>query len=187
MSSAICLVGMLLFAFTGITLNHASEIEAEAIVEERQAVLPDSLRDELTVEAVADAPRLPNSFRDWAAKELSLDVSGREAEWSEDELYVPLPRPGGDGWLSVDLPSGEVLHQDTERGWIAWLNDLHKGRDTGSAWSWFIDGFAVACIVFCVTGFFLLQLHARNRKSTWPIVGAGVLIPLLLIVLFMHN
>src|SRR5690606_16470761 len=34
-SSAICLVGMLLFAVTGVTLNHAAEIEARPRVSER--------------------------------------------------------------------------------------------------------------------------------------------------------
>ena len=43
---------------------------------------------------------------------------------------------------------------------IAWLNDLHKGRHTGEAWSWFIDIFAVACLVFAGTGLFLLLLAA---------------------------
>jgi len=42
-SSAVCLVGMLLFAVTGITLNHAGQIEARPRVAERQAVLPAAL------------------------------------------------------------------------------------------------------------------------------------------------
>ena len=130
---------------------------------------------------------LPAAFRGWARGELDLDLRGRTPEWSDEELYIALPRPGGDGWLAVDLVSGGVIYEHTDRGAIAWLNDLHKGRDTGTAWSWFIDGFSVAAIIFCITGFFLLQLHAKNRPSTWPIVGAGVLIPLALILLFMHS
>ena len=78
-----------------------------------------------------------------------MDVAGREAEWSKDEVYVALPRPGGDAWLSIDLEGGEVRYERTDRGWISYLNDLHKGRNTGEAWSWFIDIFAVACLVFC--------------------------------------
>mgnify|MGYP000576588824 CR=1 FL=1 len=42
-SSAICLVGMLLFAVTGFTLNHAGQIEAKPRVVSRQDRLPDSL------------------------------------------------------------------------------------------------------------------------------------------------
>jgi hypothetical protein len=54
------------------------------------------------------------------------------------------------------------------------------------AWSLFIDLFAIACIVFSVTGVLLLKLHAANRPATWPVVGLGLLIPVLLILLFIH-
>ncbi len=46
--------------------------------------------------------------------------------------------------------------------------------------------FALACIVFTVTGLFLLQLHARQRRATWPLVALGLLIPMLLALLFIH-
>ena len=32
----------------------------------------------------------------------------------------------------------------------------------------------------------LLQLHARHRPTTWPIVAAGVVIPIVLILVFIH-
>ena len=111
------------------------------------------------------------------------DVPG---EWSEDEVYVSLPRPGGDAWLSIDRDTGAFEYERTDRGWVSWLNDLHKGRNTGTAWRWFIDVFAVACIVFAVTGFFLLQLHARQRPMTWPLVGLGFVVMLLVAILFIH-
>ena len=107
-------------------------------------------------------------------------------EWSPGELYLALPRPGGDAWLSLDTASGEAIYERTDRGAIAYLNDLHKGRNTGAAWMWFIDIFAAGCVVFCITGLLLLQLHAHARKSTWPLVGLGLIIPLLLALLFIH-
>ena len=39
-SSAVCLIGMLLFAITGITLNHAAKIEASPEVTHLTATLP---------------------------------------------------------------------------------------------------------------------------------------------------
>lgn len=188
MSSAICLVGMLLFAVTGITLNHAASIESAPVTVTTERTLPPQLAEILAVvpeDADAGVP-VPKELTDWLSAEFDIGVAGRPAEWSAEELYVALPRAGGDGWVSVDRASGAVVHEDTDRGWIAWLNDLHKGRDTGTAWSWFIDIFAAACIVFSLTGFLLLQLHAKKRRSTWPIVGAGVIIPLLLIIFLMH-
>ena len=184
-SAAICLVAMLLFAFTGITLNHAAQIKATPQVTKREAQLPDALLASLRVRpAPADAV-LPAALRAWLAQ--TLDVRARKGEWSDDEIYVPLPQPGGDAWLAIGLGDGHVEYERTERGWIAWLNDLHKGRSTGAVWNAFIDVFAVACLVFCLSGLYLLQLQARRRRATWPLVGAGLALPLLLILLFLHQ
>ncbi|MBJ7418100.1 MAG: PepSY-associated TM helix domain-containing protein, partial [Niveispirillum sp.] len=57
---------------------------------------------------------------------------------------------------------------------------------TGPVWSWFLDIFAVACLIFCVTGLFLLHLHAGKRPSTWPLVGLGLVAPMLLLILLIH-
>ncbi len=115
-----------------------------------------------------------------------IDAAGREAEWSGDEIYVSLPRPGGDAWVSLALDSGEVQYEKTTRGWVSYLNDLHKGRNTGRAWSLFLDVFAAACLIFSITGLFLLKLHAGGRMATWPLVGLGLVAPLLLALLFIH-
>jgi hypothetical protein len=122
----------------------------------------------------------------WLKSELGVEAAGREAEWSADEVYLALPRPGGDAWVSIDRATGAVEHETTSRGWIAYLNDLHKGRNTGPAWAWFIDIFAAASILFSITGLVLLQLHAAQRRITWPLVGLGVVVPLLVLMFLIH-
>lgn len=188
-SSALCLLGMLLFSFTGITLNHAAQIEAKPVVTARDTAVPEPLQQALREAAEAadgdDAP-LPTAVRDWLKQTWSLDVGRRAAEWSDDEVYLALPRPGGDAWLRIGLEDGTAEYEVTDRGWISWLNDLHKGRHTGAAWNWFIDIFAAGCLVFSVTGLLILKFHAANRPSTWPVVGLGVLVPVLLALLFIH-
>ena len=186
MSSALCLIGLLLFTITGITLNHAAEIEGDPVTRDRSAQLPADLLSAIAPDDAPDTKKpLPAPVAAWVARELKLPSTGI-AEWSADEVYLPLPRPGGDGWISIDRATGEVTAEETERGWIAWLNDLHKGRNAGAAWKWFIDLFAVACLVFAITGLFLLQLHAAKRRSTWPIVAAGLAIPAIIAVYFIH-
>ncbi|RZT36623.1 PepSY-associated TM helix domain-containing protein [Cupriavidus agavae] len=191
-SSAICLIGMLLFAITGFTLNHAGQIEARPSVVTRHGTVPADVLDVLhraapgTTSGKNARSPVPAALAEWLGKSMDVDASGREAEWSADEIYIGLPRPGGDAWASVALDSGEVQVESTSRGWISYLNDLHKGRNTGRAWSLFLDIFAAACLVFSVTGLFLLKLHAGGRLATWPLVGAGLVVPLLLAILFIH-
>ena len=185
-SSAVCLVGILLFSITGITLNHSAQIEAKAELINQTLRLPEELRAALADTTIAANAPLPESVRDWIAVEMKLRVGTTAGEWSDDEVYVSLPRAGGDAWLSIDRASGEIESEESDRGWIAWLNDLHKGRNTGVAWKWFIDVFAIACVVFSVSGFFLLQMHARQRPMTWPLVGLGLVVMLLIAILFIH-
>lgn len=183
-SAAVCLVAMLLFSFTGLTLNHAALIEAKPVVTQLQDTLPPALLKALPERNEGTAP-LPARLRDWL-RQHDIVTDGRDAEWSEDEVYLSMPGPGSDAWLSIQRADGTLEYERTQRGVIAFLNDLHKGRNTGTAWAWFIDLFAIASIVFTLTGLFLLWLHARQRRSTWPLVTLGLLLPLLLILLFIH-
>ena len=186
-SSALCLIGMLLFAFTGITLNHAADIPATPVVQNKTLELPAELKAALAVkDDEPDNAALPPELRDWLGRELELSLPATEAEWSPEEVYLSLPRPGGDAWLRIERDSGAVEYERTDRGWISYFNDLHKGRHTGLAWKWFLDVFSVACLVFCITGLFILKFHATARPTTWPMVGAGLVIPLLLVILFIH-
>lgn len=187
-SSAISLIGLLLFAITGFTLNHAAEIEAAPVVTEQKAALPVPLRASVAAADpdAADAKKpLPDAVAQWVSDRYGQRPAG-DAEWSAAEIYVPLPRPGGDGWVSIDRATGDVTGEATDRGWISYLNDLHKGRNAGTAWKWFIDIFAGACLIFALTGLLLLQLHSARRPSTWPLVAAGLAIPALIAIIFIH-
>ena len=186
-SSALCLIGMIAFAVTGITLNHASQIPAVPVVTMQTANLPEDVLADLANGPVdGDAAPLPASVAKWLSKSLGVAVASRSAEWSADDVYIALTQPGGDGWLSIQRSDGQIELEQTDRGWISYFNDLHKGRNTGSAWRWFIDVFAAACLVFCVTGLGILYLHAKNRPMAWPVLGLGLLLPALLALLFIH-
>jgi hypothetical protein len=188
-SSALCLFAMLLFSFTGITLNHAAQIESSPKIVRQTLVVPQDLLRVLQLqEAEFDGKTggLPTPAVLWAKESFGIQLDGALAEWSPEEVYVALPRPGGDAWLRFALDVGEAEYELTDRGWISWLNDLHKGRHTGQVWFWFIDLFAAACLLFSLSGLWILKIHAARRLSTWPMVGLGVLMPLLIALLFIH-
>jgi uncharacterized protein len=188
-SASLCLVGMLLFAVTGITLNHASQIEAAPQVTTRTATLPAALLAQLAPPDAGGGPVAP-AVRQWLSQALQADLdtpaARAPAEWSPEEAYLALPRPGGDAWLRIARDSGEAEYELTDRGWVSYLNDLHKGRHAGTAWSGFLDVFALACLVFAGTGLFILKLHAEQRPATWPLAALGLVAPLLLALLFIH-
>jgi len=186
-SSAICLVGILLFAITGITLNHATQIEAQAKIERQQTTTPIKINQQLQQLTQQASPLLPKNIEQWLIVKQDIRLNSEsQIEWSDDEVYISLPKAGGDAWARFSLIDAQFEYESTSRGVISLLNDLHKGRHTGVVWQWFIDVFALACLVFSLSGFFILQQHARRRPMVWPLVGAGLVIPALLVVFFVH-
>ncbi len=186
-SSAVCLGGMLLFTLTGITLNHAGQITAIPVVTRQEQLLPAVL-----LNAVQQGPRegkhmLPAQLANWISEQLKVSPPEQPGEWSEEEVYISLPRPGGDGWATIDRAKGVVQYERTDRGWISYVNDLHKARHTGPVWMWFVDVLAVAFLVFTVTGLLILQVHAAKRPSTWPVIGLGFVLPVVLMLWFVHR
>lgn len=186
-SSGICLVGMLLFTITGVTLNHAAAIPSTPVVTQSTAVVPEPLRAQMQSGPTDGKQPLPPALAEWIHSQFGATTPTAPAEWSEEEIYISLPRPGGDGWASIQRKTGQAKYEKTDRGWISYLNDLHKGRHTGTAWMVFIDVVAAACLIFTISGLLLLQLHAAKRPSTWPLVAAGLAIPVLLMLLLVHR
>lgn len=185
-SSAACLIGMLLFASTGITLNNAMHIESTPVVVSKSAIVPTALLKQIQSEPSSEKAALPITTADWVSSAIGVELTGVAGEWSDTEVYLSLPRPGGDAWLVIDRANGEVSYERTDRGWVSYLNDLHKGRNTGTAWSWFLDVFSITTLVFCITGLLMLHMHAGNRPATWPLVGLGFVVPFILVILFIH-
>jgi len=185
-SGAVSLATTLMFAITGVTLNHASQIEGRPSTRTEMARLRAPAMAALKAGPAKGVAPIPPEVAASLASQLRLDLRGKPGEWSSDEVYVSLPRPGGDAWIAIERDTGEARYEVTSRGWIAYLNDLHKGRHTGPAWSLLIDVFAGACIVFCVTGLLLLQMYSAGRSLTWPLVGVGIALPILLAILLVH-
>jgi len=184
-SAAICMVGMLMFAITGITLNHAADIDAVPQLTNIEKTVPD---DQLaSLDSLEEGPvMLPRSLRNWLSDNGIAPPSDKEGEWDGVELYVSWPGPGQDHWLSIDVEMGELVYEGTDRGWIAYFNDLHKGRNTGGVWSWFIDIFSAVVIIFTITGLQLLLKQAPHKASTWPVTALGLLIPVFIMLVFIH-
>jgi hypothetical protein len=78
-SSSVCLLGMLIFSITGITLNHSAQIEAKPVVTSAKAKMPRPLQAEMRQFATgrrparAAAATAPELWRD-AGSSASLDL-----------------------------------------------------------------------------------------------------------------
>jgi len=85
-------------------------------------------------------------------------IRGALAEFKVDEsgCVVTFKGPGYAADAFIDRDSGRYTLTQSFHGVIAVLNDLHKGRDTGLAWSILIDASAIVLTFISLTGLVLL-------------------------------
>jgi len=186
-SAALALVGMLFFATTGITLTNAGYFEnTKPVVTHYDATLPMAVLADINRQAESPSKALPASLNAWVRSTWGLTLYPKNIEWQAEELFVDLKRPGVDAWLSINRQSGAVQYEASDQGWIAFFDDLHRGKNTGPIWSWLVTAFGACCIVFSLTGLVILQIHAKSRWKVWPVVGFGLLVPTVLVLVFVH-
>lgn len=186
-SSALSLVGMLFFASTGIMLNNAEYFESETpSVTRHEGTLPGAVLAEVNAAAGATSHTLPPSLHTWLRSSWDMSIYPKTTEWQADQIYVDLARPGVDASLTIDRHSGLIQYEADDHGWVAFFDDLHKGKNAGRVWSWMITAFGVACLIFCITGLLILQIHSRARWKVWPVAALGLVVPLVLVLIFVH-
>lgn len=179
-SSAFCFAVLLLFATTGITLNHTDWFSAN--ISSHEQVLTMSKTAHQQLENSNEENRLSYAIA-WVKKNLDLNLATR-IEQDDIEITFDYPRPGGYTLVIFDIELGEVIVEDHSRGFVSKMNDLHKGRHSGAVWSWVIDISAILMLIFSITGLVLLYQYSKNRPSTWPLLLIGLAIPLFIIILF---
>lgn len=182
-SSAIGLTGLLFFAVTGVTLNHSGQLESPADTQNAEWQLPAPLLEQLKAQP-EDADTLPIEVQHWLGQILDLPVQVLE-QATDYSLELELS-PRTQMSIQIDLETGQVFSETTTQGWVSFFNDLHTNRHGSLAWSWFIDFFAASCIIFSLSGLLLLKRQASGRTTTWPLVGLGLVIPVVLTVFFLH-
>ncbi|MBA6351879.1 MULTISPECIES: PepSY-associated TM helix domain-containing protein [unclassified Colwellia] len=154
---------LLFFSVTGITLNHPEWFrDSKADVVERALMIDLSM--------IKNPPLTPLQIVNVSTaieQKLSVSLNNTILESSQDELFFSIKRAGKNTAITLDLVSGELFFEETDYGWWALMNDLHKGRNTSVFWGWIIDITSLLCILFALSGFILAMPQRRfNRTLT---------------------
>ena len=84
--------------------------------------------------------------------------------------------PGYAADAFIDRESGRYNVSQTYHGFLAVINDLHKGRDTGPAWSALIDVSAVLMTLISLTGLVLLFYLKLRRVPGLVVTLIGTVV-----------
>jgi hypothetical protein len=155
------------FAVTGLTLNHADWFaKQQQVLEYRGAMDPKYLTKEVSKLEVVEHLRNTHGIHG-AVKDFRVEDS---------DCAVAFKGPGYAVDVLIDRATGRYELTETRMGFIAILNDLHKGRDSGSAWAWVIDLSAVLMTLVSLTGLLLIFFLQKRRLSGLLAAGAGAVL-----------
>lgn len=166
-TSMAALLLVLFFGATGLTLNHPE-----------WDLGFDTTRSEVTGDLPADAVGEDGAVELLALSEHLRAAHGVRGEVTEfgstdGEGFISYRGPGYAAEARFDSASGTYALTSEQQGVVGVLNDLHKGRDTTSSWSWLIDAAAVFLVVISLTGLVLQLVLRRRRTSALVLAGAG--------------
>jgi uncharacterized protein len=152
---------VLLFAITGLTLNHQDfglsnpgitktmiALPAEVLEHPEQVVISRHLQDALGLRSAA------SDYRE-----------------DDSEIQVVFAVPGKRTLVTINRANRTAEVEAETRGFLGKLDDLHKGFDAGPAWYWIIDLSAILLTVSSLTGMVTL-FSLRARRKSGLVVGA---------------
>jgi hypothetical protein len=178
------LAAILFFSVTGITLNHPDwffgeserTVQSEGKVEARWLNLP--APESTKTEELSDSQKVAKlEIVEHLRKSHNLRGALTEFKVDDRECSVTFKGPGYAADAYIERESGTYKLTETLHGFIAVINDLHKGRDTGPIWSIVLDISAIMMTIVSLTGLILLFYLKRRRVS-------GTLIGLVGLVVF---
>ena len=183
--SLLAFSALVFFGVTGITLNHPDwfGIDAQQMVEHRGTLRREWLEPAAatTATGIADAepgarPVAKLEIVEWLRAAHGVRGAVVEFRTDDSECLVLFKGAAYAADAVIDRTTGEYTVTVTTMGAVALINDLHKGRDTGRAWSIVIDVVSLVTVFTSVTGLVLIFYLRRKRLTGLLTALAGTLI-----------
>src|ERR1017187_8497515 len=120
---------VLFFAATGLTLDHADWFT----LAQKPTLYKGAVDSNVLKDADSDASKL--AIVGYLRRTHGIKSALSDYRVDDSECEVSFKGPGYLADVSIDRDSGRYQLAETKLGAVAILNDLHKGRDSGKAWS----------------------------------------------------
>jgi hypothetical protein len=155
---------ILLFAITGLTLNHPDLAMRTRSSQASNITLAEDLVNP------PDAKKITEELR------RRLDVRSPATLYREspEEIEVVFAAPGTRTQVLIYRDSRTVVVDTESRGFLGKIEDLHKGHDSGRVWSWTIDITAILLATSAVTGIITLASLPGRRKTGFVFGAVGL-------------
>lgn len=164
-TSMISLLIVLFFGLTGITLNHPTwTFGDEASRQSFSGTLPAGSTSAASTDFLAVSEFIRATYG------VSADVADHALDGGQGSIAYKGPGYAAD--LFFDAQTGRYDLSIEQQGFVAVMNDLHKGRDTAPSWNWLIDIAGGLLVLVAVSGLGI-QLFLRKRRTRALLFALG--------------
>lgn len=173
-SSMLALLIVLFFGITGLTLNHPDwTFGDESTIKTVTGTLP--------VDVVAGPRTEFLMVSEFARAEHDIKGAVTDFGITEGEGTITYKTAGYSAAMFFATDTGVYEIDIQQEGFVAVMNDLHKGRDTSSMWSLVIDISAVFLVLIAATGLGIQFFLRKRRMSALSLAGVGTVLGIILI------
>ena len=174
--SAFAFIALFFFSLTGLLLNHPEWFEGNKNEQTQTLTLPAELNAKL-----AQQENPTEALLSYVRQQQSLIGRYQSSEVMDGEVMIRLESPAGstDVWAMLD--QGEVEITTKPASTVSLINDLHRGKNSGEAWSWFIDISAIVILLLSIAGY-ILFLSIKTRLVTHLVLTALSLVALIVLI-----
>jgi hypothetical protein len=158
------------FSVTGLTLNHPDTFAGQ--------LKNTNEKGKLNIQWVKTKDTLSIAkleIVEYLRKTHGIKAAMSEFRIDESQCSISFKGPGYAADAFINRETGEYDVAFFRAGFIGILNDLHKGRDSGSGWSVLIDISGIIMTLVSLTGFILI-LYIKRKKTSGLIIAATGLI-----------
>lgn len=148
------------FAVTGLTLNHT-----EWFSDQQSTIQVKGKVEEKWVKTSNDESVEKLEIVEFLRKNHHIQAALSDFRIDESQCTASFKGPGYAADTFINRENGEYDLTENRMGFIAVINDLHKGRDSGKAWSLLIDASAISMSLVSLTGMALIFFLKRRRVS----------------------
>lgn len=159
------------FSVTGITLNHPDTF-AGALKNSQE-------KGKLNLQWVSskDTNQINKlNIVEYLRKTHNIKAAVSEFRIDDSQCSVSFKGPGYAADVFINRENGSYDIMFIRAGVVGVLNDLHKGRDTGSRWSWVIDISAGLMVIVSLSGMILMLYIKRKRLSGLILAVLGLIL-----------
>ena len=174
--SAFAFLTLLFFSVSGLLLNHPEWFEPAKTEQTTQLILPESV-----LKSIKQQENPSDTILNYVRQQQNVVGRYQSSEVMDNEVMIRLESPAGatDIWVMADTGETEITQKPAST--VSMLNDLHRGKNSGLAWSWLIDISAIIVIALSLVGY-ILFLSIKTRLVTHLVLTAVSLALIILLI-----